>query len=131
MKEILFRGKRIDNGEWAYGYYAFQRKPTGIRGQQVSEHDYDRHLISSARFGSYWDIDPETVGQYIGKMDKNGKRMFEGDKLKVLSFIHPLVIVFGEDELAFEMKCLETGIIYSLNYTGKEVIGNIHDSETT
>jgi hypothetical protein len=115
MREILFRGKTAD-GVWVYGCY-------------TRYSNYEGYITEDLIENKVYSVFTKTVGQYIGKMDKNGKRMFEGDKLKVPSFIYPLAIVFGEDELAFEMKCLETGIIYSLNYTGKEVIGNIHESE--
>lgn len=72
-REILFRGKRIDNGEWVEGFYV--HLPCGRLEQ-------DEHLIQTIRdtgkIGTIMRVDPDTIGQYIGT-DKNGDRIFEGD----------------------------------------------------
>lgn len=68
MREILFRGKRFDNGQWEYGYYS------------CDSGKY--HFILSIDDGGSYRVDPATVGQYTGLQDRGGNRVFEGDIIK-------------------------------------------------
>lgn len=137
MNEILFRGKRVDNGEWVYGSYLFQPRRKGAFGQTISELDSERHYISSRRNYDFWGIVPKTVGQYTGLKDKNGKRIFEGDICKksietYFSKWENKGIVeksYGAFGLAsFDKKHFLAFINASIYVRHYEVIGNIHDN---
>ncbi len=136
MPEILFRGKRVDNGEWAYGYYVNCAHPRGPENET-------RHYIISYPGGvkDYHEIYTSTVGRYTGLTDKNGVKIFEED---ILHFINTyrrmntewLCIVEFLDG-AFICRYVEKdGHIGEYNYFDRwnapavqwDIIGNIHDN---
>ena len=141
MREILFRGKRMDNGKWAEGFIVASREntyPDGFEIITVDGINYDELDRYIPGFISYA-VDPSTVGQYTCLKDKNGERIFEGDVCRFrewsngemcwvgkVHWEHQQFMISGgpnkECETMFEL-CLSRFIPENI-----EVIGNIHDN---
>lgn len=135
MREILFRGKRKDNGEWEYG--DLWCNPYGKRVVCIVSPINDQGTTGGN------EVDPETVCQFTGLYDKNGKKIFEGD---IVMFSRnrnlpnftpvPEVIRYHYGDCAFQRfpynKSLTKGksgrLLQPDMMSDCEVIGNIYDN---
>lgn len=127
MREILFKAKRIDLGEWIEGYYY---KTYGCRnGIKI-----DAHFIHNYENDENYEIHHETVCQYTGLTDKNGRRIFEED---IVKFKHGGE--FSEKGIYFRNYAVEfinTFVTYglrlrnkSINFPFKQATASMHDVE--
>ena len=133
MREILFKAKRTDNGEWAEGYYC--KRKTGYYDNIGFHEEYkDCIIVLFSSGGITWvDIDPETLCQYTGLADKDGKK-WQGDIFEASDgeFIQRYFIQRNEYELQWYAECITTPD-YSMplcEFKAEEidVIGNIFDN---
>ena len=135
-ERYMYRGKRIDNGEWVTGYYV-NSEVGSLIFPFGAENIFDR-----------FEVDPDTVGQCTGLKDKNGVLIFEGDKAKlstrvdnaegIIRFGHyrhrdaPLDYICGDYgfyvQFADDYKLFRNDLMFWIGNNYIEIIGNIHDN---
>ena len=123
-REILFRGKWTDNGEWVEGSLHKEYGETRKDGSR----SIDYRILGMRGECDY--IIPETVGEYTGLTDKNGRKIFEGDIVSGY-FDHEKIvgyIFYGSDAKFFIQRKGLFGIELNNAEDWVEVIGNIHDN---
>lgn len=122
MKEILFRGKRKENNEWVYGNYAV-----------TDNNEKQQHFIFQNKAFEF-EVESETVGQYTGLTDKNGKKIFEGDILREYHPEQGVIIEWSDGSFGFRRAnkpkdCVYSTIRYMQNAMSRlKIIGNIYDN---
>lgn len=131
MRDIKFRGKRTDNGEWVYGV------PTKDgRGEMVMVENIFECEEYNCRGANCLYVDENTVGQYTGLKDKNGTKIFEGDMIST-DLERPYNIVEYRNG-CFMLNCYDGKPYYDIMFSTSdelnakcdytEVIGNIYDN---
>ncbi|MEE3451640.1 MAG: YopX family protein [Acutalibacteraceae bacterium] len=138
MREILFRGKRVDNGEWVEGGSLLQFLMIGgCKKMSIAPRGTKPHIKKDGQVIQAEEIFPETVGRYTGLTDKNGTRIFEGDIIKQViphNLVQPFIFTVNwcEECAMFVLPCI-TNDAFESDFTVMrsdeiEVIGNIHDN---
>lgn len=136
MREILFRGLRVDNDEWVEGFYIYDTL-------------YQFDAINNGK-GEFYRVRPETVGQFTGLTDKNGVKIFEGDIIVqqrypyfdngVPNYVSEVAWIYSAWEYVLHcINPLKSGISDGINErldegeedenTTWEIIGNIHENK--
>lgn len=139
-RDIRFRGKRVDNSKWVYGFYCQSEEffDNGGVGHMYREGTVTLHTIFNSANETHL-VDPETVGQFTGKYDGNGKEVYAGTTVNFAVFD-----CFGSDrqyigEVMWNEEEGEFGVSSGDNYWNLswviaqddefEAVGTIHDKE--
>ena len=117
-REILFRGKRMDNGKWEYGFLSWNEK------KKKRSYHINNDVVYS-----------ETVGQFTGLTDKNGTKIFEGDILNLISpttneiKIKNAIVYYSESSFKINKTIgMYSNHLYGWAYS-YNIIGNVHDNK--
>lgn len=114
-EDILFKGKRIDNGEW-------------VESSSITRTCYNMVYLG---YGACWtEVIPESVGRFTGLKDKNKVKIFEGDILKISAGGAEYVKLVVFNNGAFRLKGEKNTLASYCCHRIVKIIGNIHDTET-
>lgn len=136
MREIKFRGKRIDNGEWVVGFILKNKLATYI---VTEENPHECTMNGYIEIDEYHRADPKTVGQYTGRTAQLTDKIYEGDICEVTTFDHndndtqrECIVKYIDGSFGFSYEGIFGEVVIWLNDvydtdSHVKIIGNIHD----
>lgn len=125
MREILFKAKRKDNGEWVEGYYCKTRIGNDAKPSDVI---FVPFKVSRNEEWGWMKVDPDTICQYTGLTDKNGKEIWENDIVEIASEDGYFLCEWDDDAARYVLNGDGLTVDFD-NYYGYEceVVGNVFD----
>ena len=137
MREILFRGKSTETNQWIYGGFHIWEKRQTCFGDDKLKDDEISYVITVNSFADWnmprtmqaVEVIADTVGQYTGLTDRNGRKIFEGDIVNILTENEEFGIITYDDGGFFvDASTFSVDFMNNINGSDIEVIDNIHDN---
>lgn len=138
MRDILFRGKSTETNQWCYGgFHIWKKRQICVLGDDKLKDDEISYVITVNSFADWnmprtmqaVEVIADTVGQYTGLTDRNGRKIFEGDIVNILTENEEFGIITYDDGGFFvDASTFSVDFMNNINGSDIEVIDNIHDN---
>lgn len=140
MREIKFRGKRLDNGEWVTGYLYQLPLPSGVATMILTtDNNHNDNSLEPKYHLAFtlgvdlFPVDAKTVGQFTGRNDRSGQEIYDGDIVSLDYEEADGVVVYDDKQALFALHYDDCTVgreygMYDCQRKELEVIGNIHDN---